>query len=247
MEKQRYKIRNWKEYNEALVNRGSLTFWFDEDVIAAVHDVENIHRGHPFVYSDVAILCGLSLKVIFQLPLRATEGLLCSLVELMNLPIQVPDYTTLCRRQSKLELEIPTFIPNESRHVVVDSTDLKIFGEGEWKVRQHGHDKRRTWRKLHLGIDEQTQEIVAAVLTTNDIKDNNVLEDLLEQVEEPINQVSADGAYDTFECYEQILEIEAEPVIPPRVDAVLNSESNERPEIAARNKVVRKINEPVSR
>lgn len=242
MEKQRYKIRNWKEYNEALVNRGSLTFWFDENVIAAWHDVENIHRGHPFVYSDVAILCGLSLKVIFQLPLRATEGLLGSLVELMDLPIQVPDYTTLCRRQSKLELEIPTFIPNESRHVVVDSTGLKIFGEGEWKVRQHGHDKRRTWRKLHLGIDEQTQEIVAAVLTTNDIKDNNVLEDLLEQVEEPINQVSADGAYDTFECYEQILEIEAEPVIPPRVDAVLNSESNERPEIAARNKVVRKIN-----
>jgi hypothetical protein len=245
MEKQRYKIRNWKEYNEALVNRGSLTFWFDEDVIAAWHDVENIHRGHPFVYSDVAILCGLSLKVIFQLPLRATEGLLCSLVELMDLPIQVPDYTTLCRRQSKLELEIPTFIPNESRHVVVDSFVLKIFGEGEWKVRQHGHDKRRTWRKLHLGIDEQTQEIVAAVLTTNDIKDNNVLEDLLEQVEEPINQVSADGAYDTFECYEQILEIEAEPVIPPRVDAALNSESNERPEIAARNQVVRKINEPV--
>lgn len=243
MEKQRYKIRNWKEYNEALVNRGSLTFWFDEDVIAAWHDVENIHRGHLTVYSDVAILCGLSLKVIFQLPLRATEGLLGSLVELMGLPIQVPDYTTLCRRQSKLELEIPSFIPNESRHVVIDSTGLKIFGEGEWKVRTHGYNKRRTWRKLHLGIDEQTQEIVVGVLTTNDIKDSQVFEDLLEQVEEPINQISADGAYDSFECYQQAQELEAELVVPPRIDAALNPESSERPEIAARNKVIREIEE----
>jgi hypothetical protein len=79
------------------------------------------------------------------------------LIELMGLPLKVPDYTTLCRRQSKLALEIPSIIPNESRHVVIDSTGLKIFGEGEWKVRQHGYDKRRTWRKLHVGIDEQTQ------------------------------------------------------------------------------------------
>ncbi len=131
MEKQRCGIRNFQSYNEALVNHGSLTFWFDEDVIAAWHDVESMHRGHPFVYSDVAILCALSLKVIFFVPLRATSGLLGSLVELMGLPIQVPDYTTICRRQSQLELEIPSFIPNESRHVVVDSTGLKIFGQRE--------------------------------------------------------------------------------------------------------------------
>jgi len=241
VKKQRYKIRNWKEYNEALVNRGSLTFWFDEDVIAAWHNVENTHRGHPFVYSDTAILCALCLKIIFQLPMRATEGLLRSLVELMGLPIQVPDYTTISRRQSNKELEIPSFIPNEARHVVIDSTGLKIFGEGEWKVRQHGHDKRRTWRKLHLGIDEKTQEVVAAVLTTNDVHDSEVFEDLLEQVEEPINQVSVDGAYDSFECYRQALEREAELVVPPRIDAVINPESNEHPEIAARNDVIWEI------
>jgi hypothetical protein len=155
MEKQRDKIRNWKEYNEALVNRGSLTFWFDEDVVAAWHEVENIHRGHPFISSDVAILCALSLKVNFQLPLRATEGLLGSLVELMGLPIPVPDYTTICRRQSKLELEIPSLIPNESRHVIVDSTGLKRFGEGEWKVRQHGYDTnlaKTTFRNRSCGL-----------------------------------------------------------------------------------------------
>lgn len=246
--KQRYKVRNWKEYNEALVKRGSLTLWFDEEVIKAWHNVEkNDDRGAPPTYSDVAILCALSLKVIFQLPLRATEGLLCSLVELMELPIKVPDYSTISRRQSKLAVEIPSFIPNGSRHVVFDSTGLKIFGEGEWKVRQHGYDKRRTWRKLHLGIDEKTQEIVASTVTTNDIKDSQVLGELLEQVDESINQVSADGAYDSFECYQQILERQAEPVIPPRKDAIENPESYQRPEIAARNQVVRKVEQQGSK
>jgi len=146
--KQKYKIRNWKEYNQALVNRGKLTYWFDEEVINAWHNVETTNtRGRPAVYSEVAILCALSLKVIFQLPLRATEGLLNSLVELMDVPLKVPDYTTLSRRQSKREVEIPSFIQSESRHVVVDSTGIKIYGEGEWKVRQHGYSKKRTWRK----------------------------------------------------------------------------------------------------
>ena len=124
---------------------------------------------------------------------------------------------------------------------------LKIFGEGSLQVRQHGHDKRRTWRKLHLGIDEQTQEVVAAVLTTNDTHDSEVFEDLLEQVEEPINQVSADGAYDTFKPNRQALEQEAELVVPPRIDAVENPESNEHPEIAARNDVIREIEKNGSR
>jgi len=161
----------------------------------------------------------------------------------MGLPIKVPDYTTLSRRQAKLRVEIPSFIPTDSRHVVIDSTGLKVFGEGEWKVRQHGYDKRRTWRKLHLGIDEKTQEIVASTITTNDVKDSQVLGELLEQIDEPVVQVSADGAYDSFECYQQILEREAEPVIPPRIDAVERIESDENPEIAARNQVVRKVEE----
>ena len=134
-------------------------------------------------------------------------------------------------------------IPNDGTHVVIDSTGLKIFGEGEWKVRLHGYEKRRTWRKLHLGIDETTQEIVAASLTTNDVTDGEVFGDLLEQVDESINQVSADGAYDSFECYQQALEREAQPVIPPRIDAVERLESNDHPEITARNRVVREVKE----
>jgi len=246
--KQRYKIRNWREYNPALVKRGSLTLWLDEDVIAAWHDVEIIDdRGCPPTYSDAAILCALSLKVIFQLPLRATEGLLTSRVELMGLSIKVPNYTTLSRRQAKLKIEIPTSISNKPRHVVVDSTGLKIFGEGEWKVRQHGYNKRRTWRKLHLGIDEKTQEIVASTLTNNDVHDSQELGKWLVQIDEPIKPVSADGAYDIFECHQKILERGAEPVIPPRKDAIENIEDPQHPEITSRNQVVIKLKEQGSK
>ena len=126
----------------------------------------------------------------------------------------------------------------------VDSTGIKVFGEGEWKVRQHGYTKRRTWRKLHLGIDEATQEIVASVVTTNDIHDGQVFKDLLDQVKEPIHQVSADGAYDNFECYEQALERNAIPVIPPREDAVIRK--GEELKIAARNKTVTGVHEQES-
>ena len=137
----------------------------------------------------------------------------------------MPDYTTLSRRQSRLAVEIPSVIPNGSRHVVIDSTGLKVFGEGEWKVRAYGNSKRRTWRKWHLGRDEKTQEIVAASLTTHDVTDGEVFGELLEPVDEPISQVSADSAYDRFECYQQALEREAKPVIPPRIDAVDRTES----------------------
>ena len=165
----------------------------------------------------------------------------------MDVPLKVPDYTTLSRCQSKLEVEIPSFIQNESRHVVVDSTEIKIFGEGEQKVRQQGYTKRRTWRKLHLGIDDKTQEIVASVVTTNDIQDCHVFKELLDQVEEPIHQVSAEGAYDSFECYEQALERNAIPVIPPRIDAVINKESETHPEISVRNETVKEIQEKGSK
>lgn len=144
-------------------------------------------------------------------------------------------------------MEIPSFIQSESRHVVVDSSGIKIYGEGEWKVRQHGYSKRRTWRKLHLGIDEQTQEIVASVVTTNDVQDSEVFKDLLDQVEEPIHQVSADGAYDSFSLNEQILEREAEPVIPPRNNAVQHPELESNPCYAARNQVIQDVEEQGSK
>ncbi len=121
------------------------------------------------------------------------------------------------------------------------------MGEGEWKVRQHGYDKRRIWRKRHLGVDEKTREIVASTLKNNDIHDNQELGKLLEQIDEPINQVSADGTYDRFECHQKILEREAEPVIPPRKNAVEGTEDSQHPEISSRNQIVRKVEEQGSK
>jgi Transposase DDE domain len=116
----------------------------------------------------------------------------------------------------KLQVSLPVADTADARHVVVDSTGIKVYGEGEWKVRQHGVSKRRTWIKLHLGVDEKTGEIVAAVVSTNNLADSQVLPHLLEQV-------SADGAYDSENCYETIGKHGAKPVIPPCKNAVARS------------------------
>ena len=197
-----YRIRNWNQYNKALIKRGSLTFWFDEEAIAAWYEEERTgRRGCPRTYSDGAIQCTLTLRGVYHLPLRGTQGLLASLLDLMGLELRTPDYTTLCRRQGGLEVSLPRQGPGKALHVVVDATGLKVYGEGEWKVRQHGYTKRRTWRKLHLGVDECRGEIMATVLSTNNVGDSEVLSDLLDQIDEPIEQLSADGSYDTWEIH----------------------------------------------
>jgi len=196
--KQKNQARNWSNYNRALVKRGSLTLWFDEESVKQWHKPVRGCRGRPRVYADVAILCMLTIKMVFRLPLRATQGLVASIIELLRLPIEAANYTTVCRRQKQLKPMLQTKITGEPLHVVFDATGLKVFGEGEWKVRLHGYSKRRTWRKLHLGVDEATGEIVAKVLTGNDKKDGELLPNLLGQISRPIYQASGDGAYDSF-------------------------------------------------
>jgi len=163
-----YKIRNWRQYNESLVERGSITFWFNEDVLADWHHANQRPKvGHPFVYSDTAIECVLSLRELFRLPYRQTEGLARSLADLMGVEVAIPDYTSLAKRAASLEVSLEVSKHTGSIDVVVDSTGLKVFGEGEWKTRKHGVSKRRTWRKLHLAVNPDTQEIEAEVLTEN--------------------------------------------------------------------------------
>lgn len=221
--KQQYRIRNWKQYNKALCNRGSITFWFDEDSIQSWLDHRKSgKRGKPRTYGDACIQCMLLLKNVYHLPQRATQGLVYSLVELMGLDLPVPHPTILTRRAASLEVVLPRKSKPEALHAVFDSTGLKVYGEGEWKVRQHGYQKRRTWRKLHLGIDAQTQEIIAQVATTNNVSDKGVLPDLLEQIDEPSKQVTTDGGYDYATCYEVIAERKARAVIPPRRTGRLN-------------------------
>ena len=217
--RQTYRIKNWKEYNQALVNRGSLTLWFEEAQIERWYHTEKATKpGSPTYYSDTAIQCGLIIREVFSLPLRATEGFLCSLVSLLQLNLDIPNYTTFSRRQQALEVQIPRRKAGNAIHIVIDSTGLKVYGEGEWKVRKYGVTKHRTWRKLHLAIDANTHEIVAVELTTNSVGDSEVLPDLLGQIEDSqaIEAVSADGAYDTKECHKAIKERKAEAIIPPR-------------------------------
>lgn len=220
-------IRNWSEYNAGLKNRGSLTFWLDEAVIEAWYN--EIPSGKPGVskdYSDLSIITFVTMKSVYNQAGRQTEGLLESLFTLMGIDLDVPDHSTISRRMGKLEVILPVVPKSGSVHLVVDSTGVKVYGEGEWKTRQHGISKRRTWRKLHLGIDETTGEIMTAVVTSNDVHDGEVLSALLDQIEAELAQVTADGAYDHSHCYDEIEQRGASAVIPPRKDAVIWQHGN---------------------
>lgn len=237
-----YRLRNWREYNRALVQRGSLTLWLTEDVVQTWQTTEPENkRGRPRLYPDTAIAAMATLQEIYHLGLRQTEGLMASIGELLHLEVAIPDYSTLSRRRASLEIELPRTRSGEALHVVVDSTGVKVFGEGEWKVRQHGYTYRRTWRKVHLGVDEASGEIVAAVVTTNDYHDSQVLPDLLAQVEEELHQVSGDGAYDRRNCYEAIGTRQARATIPPQRNAKIWQHGNTKAERLARDENLRRI------
>lgn len=212
---QKYAVRNWADYNKSLVKRGSLTLWIEEGLESWYATGEGSSRGRPKVYSDIAIRSILMIKELFCLDFRKTEGVMASLFKLMGTDLKVPSYTQMCRRRTEEVLpKLKSF--NESIHIVVDSSGLKVYGEGEWKVRQYGYTKRRTWRKLHIGVDEYTQAIVCAEMTKNDCGDNEILPELLSQYEGDIFQVSADGAYDSHDCHDLIALRGAFAGIPPQ-------------------------------
>ena len=228
MTKKVYRVRNWKEYNQTLVNRGSITLWFDKSSIEKWHNCERSgRRGRPEEYSDAAILCGLTLKALFKLSYRATEGFLRSLITLLGLKIRCPDYSLLCKRQKTLSIpKHRKASSSEPLHIVVDSTGLKVYGEGEWKVRQHGHSKRRVWRKLHIAINSETQSIESFVLTDLGTQDCEAFPELVEQIDGAIDTVAADGAYDRFSCYEEAEQRSFTLISPPQHNA---RTSEERP------------------
>jgi hypothetical protein len=240
--KANYRVRNWGEYSKSLVRRGSLTVWVSEEVIKRWKEVEPTgKRGRPARYSDLVIECMAMLKEVFHLPLRATQGLLESLLKLMNIEVEAPDYSTLCRRRRGLKIAMPRQGQHNGMHLVVDSTGVKVFGEGEWKVRQHGKSKRRTWKKLHVGVDEATGEIVAVVVTDNSVADHQVVPELLAQVTDEITQVSGDGAYDKRPTYTAIKDRQARATIPPRRGARIWKHGNTKGERHIRDDNVRSI------
>lgn len=247
--KEQYKITNWSEYNTGLKQRGSLTLWIDEKVSEKWYHTGEAKRGGQMVYSADCIVLLLSLKVTFHLAFRQLEGFANSIFSMAGIDLQVPSYTQICRRQKGLE--VPMRIKKALReggpiHLVVDSSGLKIYGECEWKVRKHGWSKRRLWRKIHVGLDEKTGEITALVLTDNKKDDASVLNELLAETFDQgvvVNKVGADGAYDTYDCWDTLIAAEIEPIIPPRENAMFQLKKDGLPTDHPRNKALEIIDE----
>ena len=222
----RYKVANWPAYDRALQQRGSLTVWVMPEALAAWQPPRTGQRGRPRNYSDVAIETGHLLRLAFGRPWRQTEGLLRSLVTLLNLDVGVPDHTTFSRRSPGLALATSLVHAQAGGpvHVVIDATGLKAYGAGEWLVEKHGERGTRTWRKLHLAIDPGTGEILASELTTNEEGDVSQVGPLLRQIPGLLASVTADGAYDGDPVYRAVAERQADPpvavIIPPRSTAV---------------------------
>jgi hypothetical protein len=240
--KKSYAIKNWRDYNASLVRRGDVTFWFDEAAVDAwEHENDEKKNGRPFVYSDVAIETLLTIRELFRLPYRQTEGLGRALVTLMGAEVAIPHHTSLQKRAAKLDAAIALSEVQGPIDVVVDSTGLKVFGEGEWKTRQHGVGKRRTWRKLHLAVDPATQQIVAEVLTEASAHDADQVAPLLDQVEVEVQTFYGDGAYDQWKVYDALQENSIWSIIPPRKNAKIKRHGNSAEEPLERDECLRQI------
>lgn len=238
-----YRVRNWGAYDQNLVQRGSITFWLGDDFAETWGHQGEKQRGGQFDYSDQAIATLLTIKEVYHLTNRSVEGFVRSLFQLLGIDLPVPDHSTLSRRSQTLKVSLPKKKTNQKLNIVLDSTGLKIYGEGEWKVRMHGVSKRRTWRKLHIGVDPDTGELQAALLTENKVSDDAAVAGLLSQIEQPIERCAADGAYDKRKVYDQ-LNAHSPGVtilIPPRANAKIWQHGNTKAERLKRDQNLRHI------
>ncbi len=237
-----YKVRNWKEYNDSLVNRGDVTLWFSDDALEHwEHPNDTPKVGHPFVYSDAAIECLLTIREVYKLPYRQTEGFGRSLARMLGVDVAIPDYTSLAKRAAKLNVSLRLTKKRGAIDIVVDSTGMKVFGEGEWKMRTHGKSKRRTWRKVHLSVDPETHEIVAEVLTENSKDDASQVAPMLEQIDQSIKIFYGDGGYDKWKVYNVLESKDIQPIIPPRRDAKIKQHGNSARTPLPRDEAIRSI------
>jgi hypothetical protein len=215
--RQRHRVMNWREYDAALRNRGSLTIWFTPDAIAGWKAQPRTTPGGQRHYSDLAIETALTLRAVFRLALRQSEGLIASIMGLLEIDLPIPDHTTLSRRACGLPICKSARIGTGELHLIVDSTGLKLRGAGEWLFEKHGTTKRRSWRKLHIGIDGDSGEIVAFDLTNKDVDDASHVEALLDQLAEAPASFMADGAYDRSAVFDAVLtrNPNARFIVPP--------------------------------
>jgi hypothetical protein len=235
--KTKYRVSNWAEYDQALVNRGDLTLWISPEAIKAWGAVATGHRGAPRKYSDLAIETALSVRLLFHLPLRQAEGFLRSLFELMGLGLDVPDHTTLSRRSSALKVNLGVPQSKKPMHLIIDSTGLSIVGEGEWAAAKHGGGGKRGWRKLHLGVDADGF-IKSQVLTKSNVDDMAIGIEIIEATENKLTRATADAAYDAVGFYEAARARGAQVVVPPTAKA---SVTGRGPRSAERDRTIRQV------
>lgn len=229
--KDSYKVQNWQGYNKSLVRKGRIDIWLEDSVLRSWRDIDGskIVVGEP-LYANCVIQCCLVLGIVYHQPLRQTTGFVASLLGLLGHgDFAIPDYTTLCRRQSCLLVEVSKALSGDKKlDIAIDSTGLKVYGEGEWKVRKHGASKRRTWRKLHIGINVHTQEIICADLTTNAEDDAATASRMLKDKTDKLKSVRGDGGYDKFD-FRETLGDGVKQIIPPPSNAVVHKGTKKKP------------------
>ena len=222
-----YRIKNWSKYEQSLRNQGDITVWLSRDAVDAWTPPKNGNRGGQPIYSDIAIETSLTLRLVFHLPLRQAEGFLKSILKLMDLYLPCPDHTTVSRRNRTANIRRHTRgLPDGPVHFIVDSTGLKICGQGEWHAKKHGERWRKRWKKLHIGVDENDR-ILASKVTNGHEHDSSQVSNLLAQVDREIDRFVGDGIYDQEVVYEVVGHHSpgAEVIVPPRKDAVLSNNS----------------------
>lgn len=235
-----YKVRNWSQYNESLKKRGSLSLWISEDAIKKWQPPKDPNfLGAPQQYSDDAILCMMALKVVYNLPYRQLVGFVLSIFAFMKLALKVPHFTTVATRAKLLAKHFKKLSKSDPTDLIFDSSGFKIYGEGEWKVRQHGKQKRRKWKKFHIGVCPQTHEIIVAEVTELETADCEIGPSLLKKAPKSVKRAIGDGAYDTWNCYKEAHDNGQKLIVPPREGAVFNEE--EEPWQQARNDAICQI------
>jgi len=241
--RQRHRVTNWRDYDAALRNRGSLTVWFSEEALAGWRAQPRKTPGGQAHYSSLAIETALTLRAVLRLALRQSEGLIGSIMRLLAIDLPVPDHSTLSRRACGLSVQGRPRSGTGELHLIVDSTGLKLRGAGEWLFEKHGTSKRRSWRKLHIGIDADSDEIVAFDLTDKEIDDASRVGPLLEQVTDAPTSFMGDGAYDRAHVLDAVLARNPAVrfIVPPCKGAVLGSTATTSP--TQRDSHIRSINE----
>ena len=235
--KRKYHVGNWPEYDRALVRRGDISLWLSADAIAAWTPAPSGRRGGQRKFSDHAIETALTLRLVFRLPLRQTEGFLRSVLSVMRVDLDAPDHTTLSRLGQQLDLALGRIPAQGPLHLVVDSTGLSVVGEGEWAAVKHGRSGRRGWKKLHLGVD-RSGVIRAQAVTESTVDDATTGSKLVEHVVGDVATVTADAAFDTVAFYTAAGARGATVVVPPAETA---SVSRRGPRSSARDRTIKRV------